>query len=142
MKSKFSTCLVVLAALTTLTLPSVLASQNAFNCQSPHHHYQLIDLGTLGGSAYKSVNAPGYQILTNDSGLPEIHATLWHDNQIIDIGTFGGHWGVGSTLNDAGDVVGFASNLTPDPYALFPPAGTQTRAFLWRNGVLRDAMTR
>lgn len=180
-----------------------------------HHHYKLIDLGTLGGpSAYKSVNAPGYQILgkrgeiafSSDrvmpdpfspncyfpdcfvahatswkdgalvdlgalpgtgngsasgainargwvvgqsedglidpiSGLPEIHATLWHDSQIIDLGSFGGHWSVGLTLNDAGDAVGFATNSTPDPFALFPPAGTQTRAFRWRNGVLMDLGT-
>lgn len=173
MTSKFPTCFA--AVLMTLTLPPVLVGQTTVNGQSPHHHYKLIDLGTFGGpSAYKSVNAPGYQILTNAgaiafaadtpmpdpfspncynpdcfvthatqwkngvlvdlgalggrvnssasgainargwivgqsedgeidpiSGLPEVHATLWRD-QILDLGTFGGHWSVGLTLNDAG----------------------------------------
>jgi probable HAF family extracellular repeat protein len=199
----------------TLTLPPVLVGQTTVNGQSPHHHYKLIDLGTLGGpSAYKSVNAPGYQILTNAgeiafaadtpmpdpfspncynpdcfvthatqwkngvltdlgalgdsgdssasgainargwivgqsedgeidpiSGLPEIHATLWHDGRITDLGTFDGHWSIGLTLNDAGDVVGFATNSIPDPFALFPPAGTQSRAFRWRKGELSDLGT-
>ena len=180
-----------------------------------HHHYKLIDVGTLGGpSAYKSVNAPGYQIINNAgtigftadinmadpnapncyqpdcfvshaarwqhgvstdlgalpgsgngsasgainargrvtgqsedgeidpfSGLPEVRGTLWNGDQIIDLGTFGGNWSLGITLNDAGDVVGFAANSIADPYSFFPPAGTQMHAFLWRKGVLHDLGT-
>ena len=180
-----------------------------------HHRYKLIDLGTLGGPlAYRSVNAPGYQII-NDAGvvsfaadtatpdpnapnfcydqdcfvghaarwkngdvtdlgalpgngnssasgainargwiagqsqdgeidsvtgLPEVRATLWKGDRIIDLGTFGGHWSLALTLNDKGEVVGFASNAIPDPLALFL-GGTQTRAFLWGDGLLRDLGT-
>jgi len=183
-----------------------------------HHHYKLIDLGTLGGpSAYKSVNAPGYQIINNAgvvafgadtpltdpnasnpllcynsdcfvshavswhngvltdlgalpgpsatnsasgainargwiagqsqngeidpvSGFPEIHAFLWKDDQMIDLGSFGGLGSLANTLNNVGQVVGFSTNSIPDPSPIFP-SGTQTRAFLWQNGDLQDLGT-
>jgi len=198
-----------------IALLAVLASATQLAAQQ-QPRYQLIDLGTLGGpSAYKSVNAPGYQIISSTgvvgfgadtpmkdpnrpkslcyepdcfvahatrwqngiltdlgalpgagngsqsgainalgwiagqsengeidpvSGRPEWRATLWKDDQIIDLGTFGGHWSLGITLNDLGEVVGFASNSIPDPFALFF-GGTQTRAFLWQNGILKDLGT-
>jgi probable HAF family extracellular repeat protein len=215
MKSMRSNGIVAITWLATLAVAAPLAAQDQNN-KPAHHHYKLIDMGTLGGpSAYKSINAPGYQILTNAgeialaadtpmpdpfapncyyypdchvthavrwsngvladlgalpgdgngsasgamnaqgwivgqsedgeidpiSGLPEIHATLWQNGRLVNLGTFGGHWSIGITLNDAGDVVGFATNSTLDPYALFPPAGTQARAFRWRKGVLRDLGT-
>ena len=74
------------------------------------------------------------------SGLLETRAAFWKDNEITDLGTFGGRWSVPLTLNDEGEVVGFASNAIPDPLALFL-GGTQTRAFLWRDGVLLDLGT-
>ena len=216
MKSKILIFAFAIALLVGAAVPGRLIAQTNQPQTPKHHHYKLIDLDTLGGpAAYKSVNAPGYQILANSgevayaadtplpdpfapncyyppdchvthavrwsngvltdlgalpgdgngsasgamnaqgwivgqsedgeidpiSGLPEIHATLWHDGRIADLGTFGGHWSIGLTLNDAGDVVGFATNSTPDPYALFPPAGTQTRAFRWREGELIDLST-
>jgi len=216
MKSKILIFAFAIALLVGAAVPGRLTAQTNQPQTPKHHHYKLIDLDTLGGpAAYKSVNAPGYQILANSgevayaadtplpdpfapncyyppdchvthavrwsngvltdlgalpgdgngsasgamnaqgwivgqsedgeidpiSGLPEIHATLWHDGRIADLGTFGGHWSIGLTLNDAGDVVGFATNSTPDPYALFPPAGTQTRAFRWREGELIDLGT-
>lgn len=214
MKSISFDGIVAITWLVTLAIAVPLAAQDQNN-KPAHRHYKLIDLGTLGGpSAYKSVNAPGYEILTNGgevafaadtslpdpfapncyypdchvthavrwkngsltdlgalpgngngsasgainargwivgqsadgqidpiSGLPEINAALWHDGRIADLGAFGGHWSIGLTLNDIGDVVGFATNPVSDPYALFPPAGTQSRAFRWRNGVLRDLGT-
>lgn len=215
MKSRSPNCCALITLLIGLIASGQLIAQNTGTAKKEHHHYKLIDLGTLSGpSAYKSVNAPGYQILANSgevafaadtpmpdpfapncyyadchvahavrwksgnltdlgalpgdgngsasgatntrgwiagqsedgeidpiSGLPEVHATLWYDGRITDLGTFGGHWSLGLTLNDAGDVVGLATNSTPDLYPLFPPAGTQTRAFRWRNGVLRDLGT-
>jgi len=198
---------VLAASLLPLALPLESSAQE-------HTRYQLIDLGTLGGpSAYKSVNAPGYQILNNAgavgftadtdmadpynpfcfwpdcfvshavrwkngapadlgalpgagngsavgainargwmagqsengsidpaTGLPEVRATLWTENEIIDLGTFGGNWSLASTLNNVGQVVGFASNSIPDPFAMFL-GGTQTRAFLWQKGQLQDLGT-
>jgi probable HAF family extracellular repeat protein len=212
MKSRTLKCITAITLFVAFAIPVQLTAQQ-------HHHYKLIDLGTLGGpSAYKSVNAPGYQIINNAgiiafgadtpltdpnasnpglcfnldcfvshavswhngvltdlgalqgpsatssasgainargwitgqsqndeidpvSGLPEVRGTLWKDDEIIDLGTFGGNWSLGVTLNDAGDVVGFASNTIPDPFSFFPPSGAQTHAFLWRKGVLHDLGT-
>ena len=217
MKTTLVTAVATMALLAALVIPSGLAAQQPPTQEKTpgHRHYQLFDLGTLGGpAAYKSVNAPGYQIINNAgviafaadtamsdpfapncfnadcfvshalrwqngmlsdlgalpgsgnssasgainprgdivgqsengeidpiSGLPEVRATFWNGDQITDLGTFGGNWSVGITLNDAEDVVGFASNTITDPYSLFPPAGTQSRAFLWRNGILQDLGT-
>jgi probable HAF family extracellular repeat protein len=103
--------------------------------------------GNGNGSASGAINVRGWiagqsedGLIDPETGLPEGRAILWKDDQIVDLGTFGGHWSLSTTLNDAGEVVGFASNAIPDPLALFL-GGTQTRAFLWRDGVLRDLGT-
>jgi probable HAF family extracellular repeat protein len=212
-KSKRLTCIKAMTLLAGLAIPVHHAAQEQ---EKEHSRYKLIDLGTLGGpSAYKSVNAPGYQILSNSglisasadtsapdpnapnlcfnpdcflthafrwkngvltdlgalpgmnssaagainargwsagqsqngeidpvSGLPESRSVLWKDDQIpIDLGTFGGNWSLANTLNNLGQVVGFATNAIPDPFPIFPPGGTQSRAFLWQNGVLKDLGT-
>ncbi len=62
MKSKPLTWLNAVVLFATLAVSPHLAAQ----APTKHHHYKLIDLGTLGGpSSYKSVNAPGYQIINN-----------------------------------------------------------------------------
>jgi probable HAF family extracellular repeat protein len=216
MKSKTLPWTIGMTLCAALAMPVWLAAQDQAQeyRKKELHHYKLIDLGTLGGpSAYRSVNAPGYQIINNAgviafaadttmldpnapncflldcfvghaarwkngevtdlgalpgngngsasgainahgwiagqsqdgeidpaTGLLETRATLWKGDQVLDLGTFGGHWSLGLTLNDKGEVVGFASNAIPDPLALFL-GGTQTRAFLWRDGVLQDLGT-
>jgi probable HAF family extracellular repeat protein len=111
----------------------------------------LTDLGALPGAENSSgsgaINARGWVAgqsqngeIDPASGIPEVRAVLWTDAQIIDLGTFGGNWSLATTLNNAGQVVGFATNAIPDPFSLFI-GGTQTRAFLWQNGVLRDLGT-
>src|SRR5215831_16470288 len=112
----------------------------------------LTDLGALPGfgnsSASAGINALGW--ITGESengeidpfsGLPEIRSVLWRNGEVIDLGTFGGNWSLPLTLNNAGVVVGFASNTIPYPSLLFPQSGTQTRAYIWQNGVLTDLGT-
>ena len=112
----------------------------------------LTDLGALPGfgnsSASAGINALGW--ITGESengeidpfsGLPEIRSVLWRNGEVIDLGTFGGNWSLPLTLNNAGVVVGFASNTIPFPSLLFPQSGTQTRAYIWQNGVLTDLGT-
>jgi probable HAF family extracellular repeat protein len=72
-------------------------------------------------------------------GVPEIHAVLWRNGQITDLGTLeGGYESVASAVNRRGQVVGVSTNLIADP---FSPLGTQNRTFLWQNGVMHDLGT-
>ena len=77
-------------------------------------------------------------------GIKQIRAVLWEDSEIRSLGTFGGNHSAAAAINNKGEVVGFALNAIPDPFSLFDagaPAGTQTRAFLWRSGELQDLGT-
>jgi probable HAF family extracellular repeat protein len=109
----------------------------------------LTDLGTLPGEGFSSgasaINAQGW--IAGASGTtdpltntPVGRAVLWRDDQIIDLGNFGGPISLAITLNNAGQVVGAAINTTSDPFPLFAPP-TQSRAFIWQDGVMRDLGT-
>lgn len=72
---------------------------------------------------------------------PAFHGVLWQNNEIVDLKTFeGGYESEASAVNSRGQVVGFASNSTLDPNSMLG-LGTQTRAFLWQNGVMKDLET-
>jgi probable HAF family extracellular repeat protein len=192
-----------------LTSPRQLAAQD-----NKHHHYKLIDLGTLGGPhSYGSVNGDGFRLLNNsgvvaafaDTALPDpnapnhcfdpdcflahafrwkdgvltdlgalpgnnnsaagsinargwitgqaqnglfdpilngpgVHAVLWKDGHITDLGSLGGNASLGIYVNDAGQAIGLSDNTTPDPFSLFG-IGVQIRTFLWEDGVMRDIGT-
>src|SRR6266478_4652234 len=77
------------------------------------------------------------------AGFPEAHATLWRNDEILDLGTFGGSESYAWSVNDLGQVVGFASNTVPDQSAgnVFAWGATQTHAFLWQNGRMQDLGT-
>jgi probable HAF family extracellular repeat protein len=80
--------------------------------------------------------------LTDASGLPVARAVLWtQDREIIDLGAVpGGTESLATAVNNHGLVVGFSNNDIPDAFSM---AGlpTQTRAFLWQNGVIADLGT-
>jgi probable HAF family extracellular repeat protein len=80
-------------------------------------------------------------------GFPEFRGVLWKDGQIIDLGTFGGTVSIAYAVNNRVQVTGFALNAVLDPFPLlgFPflavPPVTQSRAFLWQEGEMRDLGT-
>ena len=74
------------------------------------------------------------------SGLPVNLAVIWRHGQITSLGTLGGSFSFGNAMNNRGQVVGLALNTIPDPFSYFG-LGTQTRAFLWDRGVMRDLGT-
>jgi probable HAF family extracellular repeat protein len=115
------------------------------------------DLGALPGgncSDTTAINALGQIVGTSETdevdpltGVNEIRAVIWKNGQIQDLGTFGGNQSSGWTINNHGQVAGFALNDTPDPYSMFDlpilgsSVGTQTRAFIWQNGKMEDLGT-
>ena len=124
--------------------------QHAFKWQNG----VLSDLGTLpGGSSSFAlwINNGGQTVGVSQNGLidpltgaPASIAVLWKSNgEIINLGTLGGNESLAVALNDRSQAVGAAANPIPDSFSLSPviggPAfGTQTRAFLWENGVMTD----
>jgi probable HAF family extracellular repeat protein len=80
-------------------------------------------------------------------GVKELRAVLWRSGHIKDLGTLGGSHSLANSLNDHGQVAGFALNAVPDPFSFYYLAflssnGTQTRAFLWdKNNGMRDLGT-
>ncbi len=110
----------------------------------------LRNLGTLphgyNSFAY-ALNASGaaagvsdFGVIDPFGGYPEQHPVLWKGGGIVDLGTFGGTEGVAFSINDDGEVVGFAQNTISDPYGAFGYAG-QSRAFLYRARRLVDLGT-
>src|SRR5262249_14193175 len=87
----------------------------------------VTDLGALpvnNNSAAGSINARGWAAGQSQSsvidpvfGVPTVHAVLWKQDQIIDLGTLpGGFDSLGIYVNDAGQVIGFSTISTaPDP---------------------------
>jgi len=145
----------VIAASADTSIPDPNAPDLCFNpeCFVTHavrwKHGILADLGTLPGvnsSAAAAINARGWAAGASQTGEfdPQIagpvqHATLWKGSEIVDLGTLGGNESVGSYLNDAGQVVGFAAvSSDPDP---FSPFNAPTHPFLWNNGKMLDLGT-
>jgi probable HAF family extracellular repeat protein len=189
------------ALMCALAIPTIGLGQG-------HHHYKLIDVGTLGGP---SSNVAVAQIVTNHGtlvgaadtttpdpnlpclpcqssfithafqwrdgvltdlgalpgtnssatlwtsnsglstgysevgfidpllGVPAIHAVLWRDGHIEDLGTLeGGYESLAFTVNSRGQVAGVSQNLVPDPFFILK---TQSRTFLWEKGKMRDLGT-
>lgn len=109
------------------------------------------DLGTLPGGvnsqAIWSNNAGEVVGLSENGrvdpllGTPEGRGVLWtKGGQIVNLGTLGGNESLAAYINDRGQIIGFAANRKPDPFSLFG-LGTQTRAFLWEKGIMRDLGT-
>lgn len=129
------------------------------DCFAPHTFTErngtLTDRGALPGatgSQPSAISANGIvagisedgHVLPMAGGFPEFRAALWNAGGIVNLGTAeGGNFSAASSVNDAGDVAGLILNNTPDAFSLFAPGltPTQTRAFLWRNGVGRDLGT-
>ena len=71
-----------------------------------------------------------------------MHAVVWDEGRITDLGTLGGYLSIAQAINNRGQVVGLALNDIPDPVSAFGLyVGTQMRAFLWQNGVMQDLGT-
>jgi len=108
----------------------------------------LTDLGTLPGGANSFalwINERGLilglsetGVIDPPTGVPEQVAVLWKDGEIKNLGTLeGGSFSFPNAMNNRGQVVGVAQNTIPDPFSLLG-LRTQSRAFLWQEGVMLD----
>lgn len=115
-------------------------------------HGDLLDLGTIpGGSGGTSwISDTGLSsglamngLLDPGTGQPELEPVLWKDGGPINLGTFGGTQGLAAAVNDRGQVAGCATNTVPDSFSncIGVPQATQSRAFLWEDGVMEDLGT-
>src|SRR5215472_1492658 len=107
----------------------------------------LTDLGALINSSQSvAVNGKGVTAGVSENGLIDplngllaVHAVVWQDDQIIDLGTLGGGYeSTANDINNRGQVVGASLNQIPDPFGF---GGVQLRAFIWQNGAMQDLGT-
>ena len=97
------------------------------------------------------------------TGLSELRGAVWRNGRVSELGTLGGNSSDPLSANDLDQVVGAATNGTPDPFAnvvmgacksdststcdtfpfsvLFTPTNTETHAVLWHHGVVQDLGT-
>src|SRR5580692_12637613 len=125
-----------------------LAAQDNQDLRHKHHHYRVIDLGTLGGTFSQAFGISdegwinGGSTLTGDNA---IHAFFWRNGIMTDLGTLGGpNSNSFFPLNDKGEVGGLAETSNPDPNGE-DFCGFQTHLtclpFIWQHGVMTSLPT-
>jgi uncharacterized membrane protein len=131
---------------------------SAFAPASSSGGYTVTVLPSLGGtnSAANSINGRGWPMGTSFlSGNATMHAALWRDGNVTDLGTLGGpnsavEWPV---ENDRGYVSGISETSRKDPlgestswscHAFLPDNGSSgdtCLAFVWHDGKMRKLPT-
>jgi probable HAF family extracellular repeat protein len=112
------------------------------------------DLGALPGGRNSSgfwvsdkgeiIGGSENGVIDPNNGFPSQNAVVWKHGQIMNLGTLkGGHESGANAINNRGQIVGFSDNDVPDPFSFFSFLGlvTQTRAFLWEDGIMQDLGT-
>jgi probable HAF family extracellular repeat protein len=112
---------------------------------------RLTDLGALPGENSSAIfelndHSVGAGLSENgqfdpNTGTAAMSAVLFENGQVVDLGALpGGRESFATDINDRGQVAGFSSNGTPDPFSFFG-WGTQTRGFIWEQGAMHDLGT-
>lgn len=143
--------------LAALAMPLVVSAQKTVtqNHNTKHHHYKLIDIGTLGGpnsffgvggDVTKTINSQGTSIAQADTSIPDPFSMVGSDalvnhpvqlrNGILtDLGALSGtNSSLVSWINSQGWAAGFSENGIMDPINGFP----ETTAVLWKDGKIID----
>src|SRR5208282_3902223 len=94
----------------------------------------ISDSGIVSGFSENGVTDP----LT---GAPEFQAVLFHDGNVINLGSLGGNESVAFSVNNRGQAAGCAANAEPDAYGFCLGTPQQSRAFLWQDGTMKDLGT-
>jgi probable HAF family extracellular repeat protein len=108
--------------------PSGPANTQA-NIGAPLVQYQVLDLGTLGGTSSFAVDVNAHDQVVGRSTTADgvNHAFLWQAGVIVDLGTLGGNTSEATAINDNGQVVGQSTD-----------AAGVSHAFRWSEGAMQD----
>ncbi len=151
MKNKIRTVTALAVGFAAMAVPFLSSAQDAATHVQPtkHHHYKLIDIGTLGGPnssvgyggpQSKTLNSGGIVIGEADTSTPDPycvvdcwvnHAFQLQSGALTDLGTLPG---VNSSfafwINSRGWIAEFSQNGVIDPLTGSP----ETDPVLWKNG--------
>jgi len=157
---------VTITLLAAMALPVGVMAQDGKVPPGMHHHFQLIDLGTLGGPnsylpasffegiATQSLSRAGTFAGQADTAIPDpyapncfnpdcfvSHAFQWRAGALTDLGTLPGPGDLSSTaswVSTNGLIAGFSQNGEIDPLL---PGFPELRAVLWKHGKITDLGT-
>lgn len=143
MKRDTLVCLMIITLFSITNLPSS-AQEQGTKQSGPPIRYKLTDLGTLGGTFSQAfgVNDKGWVVgFSTTEGDLGLHAFLWRDGVMIDLGTLAGSdplpYSMALSINNRGEIVGFSETSIADPlgenfcgdFLVCLPA-------VWRRGVI------
>jgi probable HAF family extracellular repeat protein len=95
-------------------------------------HQLAVPAGDTGGSANAINNLGQATGATGDClTTPQLHAVLWKNGKVTELGNLGGVYNNPFAINDVGQITG-TSDL---------PGDLTSHAFLWQNGVMKDIGT-
>jgi probable HAF family extracellular repeat protein len=112
-------------------LNALFLSDGGFSARAQTVTYSITDLGTLGGtmSTACGINDRGQVTGKSDNTTDQLHAFLWQDGTMTDLGTLPARaFSEARSINNRGQVVGDSS----------PGAGPPFEAALWENGGVTD----
>jgi probable HAF family extracellular repeat protein len=160
---KTKTSVIAITLFAALAVTARLVAQAQKQLQAEHHHYKLIDLGTLGGpQSYVNIPNNYAPVLNNrgvvagwaDTSTPDpfpafcfneedpcfrSHAFQWQNGVISDLGALpGGGSSASNWISANGLIAGVSENSETDP---FFPGFPEFRAVLWNQGKITDLGT-